>query len=81
MFDSRICPRCQILVPEGATVCPKCGTSIGPDVLDGLFKSIARRIGPFWAGVAVFILIVAVFASAFVCKLLLHFALAAPKVE
>jgi hypothetical protein len=68
MFDDRVCPSCQVLLPDGATVCTKCGRKVEPsktglpflDWPGKLYAPLAHHLGPFWGGVvtaAVFVLL------------------------
>jgi hypothetical protein len=83
MFDDRVCPSCQVLLRDEATVCTKCGRKVetaktGILFLDWpgkLYAPFARYLGPFWGGVAtaaVFVLLFALFVAIVVIKVVLR---------
>jgi hypothetical protein len=77
MFDDRVCPSCQVILPPGRTICPKCGGTVqhartGVSFIDiprKLYAWLAVYLGPVGAG------IVAVIASLLILALLIAFAL------
>ena len=68
--DDRVCPDCQVLLPEGRTVCPKCGQKVAPqrsgvkfiDLVVGIHPSLVRWLGPVWGNVAAGVLLILSFA-------------------
>jgi hypothetical protein len=43
------CPRCEIMIPSTATVCPGCELPLTPEMLSGGWKSTTKP--PAWWGV------------------------------
>jgi len=70
--DDRICPSCQVLLPEGRTVCPKCGRKVEPqrtgigfiDVVRKIRPSLVDNLGSFWGNVVALALLLILFAIA-----------------
>jgi hypothetical protein len=72
-----ICPSCQILLPDGARRCVRCGTEgVGPAQYSGLleidapllmYREIKRYLGPLslWASIGIGVLLVGVAAILF----------------
>jgi hypothetical protein len=59
MLDDRVCPSCDVVLPEGRTICPKCGkavqhatTGIGfIDIPRKLYAWLVETFGPVGAGI------------------------------
>jgi hypothetical protein len=70
MLDERVCPSCQVNLPEGRTICPKCGRAVPPpttgihliDIPLMFYEGLERAFGPIGAAIIagiVFLLLVA----------------------
>lgn len=68
MLDERVCSSCQVVLPAGRSICPKCGRPVEPAKTGLAFIDIPRKIyaglveyfGPVGAGIvagAVFLLV------------------------
>jgi hypothetical protein len=77
MFDDRVCPSCQVVLPDGRTICPKCGTKVEPsktglwfiDKPRQIYSALVEDFGPVGAGIAtgiVLLLILALLIGSFV---------------
>jgi len=58
MLVDLVCPACQVLLPEGRRICPKCGNKVEPekthigfiDVPRKLYAYLVDQFGPIGAG-------------------------------
>jgi RNA polymerase subunit RPABC4/transcription elongation factor Spt4 len=46
-LEDRVCPRCRVLLREGARVCVKCGRWVEPEKTGLEWYDAVRRIHPF----------------------------------
>jgi hypothetical protein len=59
MLDDRVCPSCEVVLPAGRSICPKCGRTVAPAKTGLVFIDIPRKIysglveyfGPVGAGI------------------------------
>ena len=59
MLDDRVCPACQVLLPDGVHTCVKCGRKVEPedtglhfiDVTRKVYPHLVRCLGTFWGRV------------------------------
>jgi hypothetical protein len=59
MLDDRVCPSCQVVLPAGRTICPKCGSTVAPAKTGIAFIDFPRKVyswlvgylGPVGAGI------------------------------
>jgi len=70
MLGDRVCPSCQVVLPAGRTICPKCGRTVAPGKTGLVFIDIPHKVylwlvgyfGPVGAGIItgiVFLLLLA----------------------
>jgi len=82
MLDDRICPACQVLLPDWTNTCVKCGRKVEPqrtgfsfiDWPSKVYPWFARHFGPVWGGVAtgaVFLLLFLLFVGGILLKVTL----------
>jgi hypothetical protein len=68
MLDDLECPSCQVLLPDGARTCVKCGRKVEPakthlafiDFPLAIYARLVQRLGPVGAGIvaaAVFLIL------------------------
>jgi hypothetical protein len=59
MLDDLVCPACQVVLPEGRSICVKCGRKVEPekthlgfiDLPRTIYSYLVDRLGPVGAGV------------------------------
>jgi hypothetical protein len=44
--DDRVCPSCQVLLPDGARICSKCGQQVEPVETHNEIVDFIRKIRP-----------------------------------
>jgi hypothetical protein len=69
MFDDRICPACQVVLPDGSSRCVKCGRTVEQpktnlpfiDWPTKIYPWLASHLGPVGGGIATFALFLILF--------------------
>jgi hypothetical protein len=59
MLDDRVCPSCDVVLPDGRTICPKCGKTVpyantGHGFIDiprKFYAGLVETVGPIGAGI------------------------------
>jgi len=80
MLDDPVCPSCQVVLPAGRSICPKCGRTVEPantglafiDVSRKIYSGLVENFGPVGAGIvagAVFLLLLTLFIGLALMKL------------
>jgi hypothetical protein len=44
MLDDRVCPSCQVLLPEGMHICPKCGKQVAAPKTGLALRDLPRKV-------------------------------------
>ncbi len=79
MLDDRVCASCQVMLPSGRSICPKCGRKVEPartgldfiDIPRKLYSVLIERFGPIGAGIiagAISLLLFALFIGLVLMK-------------
>jgi hypothetical protein len=81
MLDDRVCPSCQVTLPAGRSICPKCGRAVAPaktglDFIDlprKIYAALVEYFGPVGAGIVAgtaFLVLLALFIGLALTKLI-----------